>query len=662
MFTSGIINSFCEISLKHESKRDVIVDKVLDFFIKILNLVRDSDSDYVSRIGFPVVQGLVDGIGKLPCGMEKINSVVFRKCVEFFKNKEFAASILKAAQSNPASFHYVLQSGAANEESLDELIYTSAGDMLTSLLDTNAKMARSSERVDKDALDAMFNFASDIHKGPNAKLYGASLTQADYKRCVRLICACVKLMIASCSQEQSLVVLRLLKNYLKADDSTEVDYVHVLVVCLDGLVALGQKFPDLLNLIIDSTFHFLINSSSVLMCNPDFVLVKEKTFLSVTRIMDQGLLHDRNNVDAFVSRLANKLYIIDSEEEDIVKMNESVGENVVVSLGCLTQTLHDPKIYETCCRIFQRRLAEPPSPLDASIVEQLSCIAVHGDEKTYSLITEQFLVISKDLSNPKYKFCQNEITSGLMKIASSLENENLLHDLLSKLLKLFVHIGNEIQLKSRNREHNASSMAGNLGILIPVLSAVISRIDSIVDPKASIITLFRHTWFYCVIFGFVNPTMWMDEWYEGVKVLASKSPALIVTKAQGHLDQELELNSVLEIGKKDQTSAEEVASFRKQLDKLLNNNALSRIIYSASMAQCSYLLALYHLESMRAEFGSFILSFSYLKDKGVRSTEIAPVVDCVVDRVFAIFLKKQVDTPGGMKRTKIWETILGFYW
>lgn len=126
-----------------------------------------------------------------------------------------------------------------------------------------------------------------------------------------------------------------------------------------------------------------------------------------------------------------------------------------------------------------------------------------------------------------------------------------MYDLLIRLLELFCQIGvktKEMNEKITKNPQKASGVAGNLGLLIPVISTLLKRIPAEVTSKyhSRLFKLFRDFWFFCIVFGFADENIW--PWYKHVASISIKSPVLL---SREHLRSELHFNYAF---KQDQVS------------------------------------------------------------------------------------------------------------
>jgi len=142
-------------------------------------------------------------------------------------------------------------------------------------------------------------------------------------------------------------------------------------------------------------------------------------------------------------------------------------------------------------------------------------------------------------TNYRYKHIASSAIKVLENVAQKISGPAEMHDLLIKLLELFVQTG--VRIKDQTSQSQRQKAVANLGMLIPVLSLLLKRIpvEAITSKfQSRLFKLFRDFWFFCTLFGFTDEAS--TEWYRCVALIATKSPVLI---SKEHLKSELHHNS-----------------------------------------------------------------------------------------------------------------------
>ncbi|XP_012288489.1 phosphatidylinositol 4-kinase alpha [Orussus abietinus] len=428
-------------------------------------------------------------------------------------------------------------------------------------------------------------------------------------------------------------------------------HMPLLMVCLEGLGKLAQKFP---NIAATSIYHlrdFLVTPSPILLKlhiphgdrflkdHRFKVIVQDKeskadkktaspTQMAFERLRDAAIenlciaLESAHSVDpycvpALVASVSNRLFTAeecDSEGEDKA-VSELIKTNIVIMLGHVAVALKDTS--KTILQFFQQRFCRVPSDLDILIVDQLGCMIISKCE-VYEEIIRMFMTITVESSSAayassdeckQYRHVSGAVINALANIAANLQGEAELNELLIRLLELFVQLGLGGKRASDKGSNSvtttkASSSAGSLGVLIPVIAVLIRRLPPIRQPRARVLKLFKDFWLYCVVLGFAadksQTRLWPSEWYEGVKEIAVKSPSLVSQTSSRLEMRELQYTSAV---RNDSVSVNELQELRSQILKMSSRSSdVSAYVNKLQFAQCTYLLSVYWLETLRVMY------------------------------------------------------------
>lgn len=495
-------------------------------------------------------------------------------------------------------------------------------------------------------------------------------------------------------------------------------HMPLLLVCLEGLGKLSEKFPSIVQSCITALRDFLVNSSPILTklhsnlgsgssnlaaraggtvvtgisvmdsasCNgvgagdPGTPLsssavayerLRDTAVENLCRALRVGLKQDPECVQAFLASVSNRLFQAESKDPE----PGLVATNTILALGHVAVSLKDtPRTTRSILAFFQQKFCQPASPLDSLIIDQLGCMVIAKvDHTVYEEVMKMFAMITVESSSAYnvgssvedrkqgYRHVSLAVMNALANVAANLEGEEDQHELLGTLLELFVQLGLEGRRASEKQTAlKASSSAGNLGVLIPVIAVLIRRLPPIIDPKPRLHKLFWDFWLYSVVMGFTSESgLWPREWYDGVREIAAKSPLLV---SREHLRSVLQYNSAI---RNDTVSLGELQELKNQILKLLktdHSQDVSALINKLNFSQCTYLLSVLRLETLRVQNvqgeNSFQHMMKYMEFSTIQKDKAGmwQCIMAVADKVFQAVLDVMSSKPKKKERDMELET------
>ncbi|KAM7298749.1 phosphatidylinositol 4-kinase alpha-like [Ixodes scapularis] len=456
-------------------------------------------------------------------------------------------------------------------------------------------------------------------------------------------------------------------------------HLPIIIVCLEGLRTLAETFPLIVDTCLLPLREFLGNPAPVLLklhqsmeeitsgdhagvriiCQTALRQVRDTAIESLCGVLRVGIEQDPECVQAYLASASNKLY----QAEISGGEGGLIAVNTVLALGKIAVYLkRTPKTEKSVLQFFQQRFCKPPSTLDTVIVDQMGrMIVAKVDRQVRDEIMKMLTMITlvanslysrSSVAESKYhgyKHVALPVVKVLIKVASGMDGADEQVELLSTLLELFVQIGIDGCRSCENQlAFKESGVASNMGILIPVISALIRRMDPIVGAKSRLHKLFWDFWLYASLMGFtVMSGVWPDEWYYATGDIALKSPMLVCKE---HLRPVLQFNS----NTHSETAAiVDLGDVKFQLLKELKGGTeISTILYKMNFQQATYLLSVIDLETLRIQNSvttksPYHIILQYLefpliqKDKGGMFTCMC----AVADKVFEIFLDVMMGKP-----------------
>ncbi|XP_047123411.1 phosphatidylinositol 4-kinase alpha isoform X2 [Hydra vulgaris] len=468
---------------------------------------------------------------------------------------------------------------------------------------------------------------------------------------------------------------------------------YLIVCCLNGLGLISLKYPFSCSYILEIIQNFLMKPSTIVRVfsqqktskqTPQVVVTKDTTNINTPSTTKeecgydilveatirncicclQGGFHiDKNLILQFLNSMANQIYPT-GKTDDHTPMRQRNAILIIGEIGVSMKGYNGAP--EAAVTVLQQRFHNPATQLDSLMVEQFTRILLSCMDNCYQPIMDIFIKITRDSSvvtyavgsteftqQQSYRYCSLPVINALNAIASTMKNDSAIRDdFLVRLLELFIHLGLQVRILSETTKSKASSCAGNLGVLLPIISSLIHNFPTLYNPAPRLQKLFRDFWMYIVLFGFgvEGSSYWPQNWFEAVRKIASKSPLLLGT------DHLRELNYGLAL-KNEEVSEGDVSQLRVSLLENIGHvqdfqPLLNRLQFGAT----AFLYSVYLLENLRVTIDSCAVQnlFEYLQDRAIQKdkNDVWRCMRLTFDKIFAKYLNLMVQKPRCAEREK----------
>ncbi|KAI8052348.1 hypothetical protein BDF22DRAFT_743918 [Syncephalis plumigaleata] len=370
--------------------------------------------------------------------------------------------------------------------------------------------------------------------------------------------------------------------------------------CLQACTILVKNFRQLRERIGDLMANALVSPANSIQSMDD----TEITELRDMTVNALGCDTDGDErVVARINMLLNALYALaitpENVDEDYIR-HRLVSESIVTAISGIASTLKDDKVTAFCLSILSRRLGNPVSPLDPVILDKLVDIALVAPVNVFEEVIHMFTHIGKQRSSSK-----NTAITEAVKVSCIGTTYQCRPDLyeafLKSLLTLFTEKGVMIQQLLQDSGKN-------------------QQIHDDFDEKL----LHQHE---------------AAALMHALRGIAMKTPLLVPPSAATYLDEEVALNSVLRRGFSDQI----IQGLRNNLSTILSEQAST--LRQLSFGHHMFLLAVYYMETFRAQSGSCYHVFKYFEIPGVNANRLAPYLQTIAYKVLESFIDAQMQLP-----------------
>ena len=168
-----------------------------------------------------------------------------------------------------------------------------------------------------------------------------------------------------------------------------------------------------------------------------------------------------------------------------------------------------------------------------------------------------------------------------------------------------------------------------------ILTSAMSGNDQ--DEDETIENLQREAWFNLVVHDITPGTDVYQENLRELRTLAIHSRPLIPKDRIDHVENDIELNTVLRRG----MNAQHTSEMKRRLVKLLGSQEMN--VRALTYPRAIFLCATYIVETLRAESGLCASILTYFVDPSVARSELGGCLNAIVDQTLAIYLRRTLN-------------------
>ncbi|OAJ42765.1 hypothetical protein BDEG_26179 [Batrachochytrium dendrobatidis JEL423] len=536
-----------------------------------------------------------------------------------------------------ASFVNALQELLAGSLQLEEFDSNTLSEKWTDLAKSKSESKNANTPVFLEVVSLLFRLCSnsDWHQ------WVAVHSNSDQELLCDVVSSATKTAVLCALHNQTLhasLLLSLLTILQDPGTGEESTFLDLYLTAIEGLEIMAASSPSNATSAVKNLISFMVDPAPIFIFALDehtCAILREAACQSLSNILSSCI--DSNQRKTALYTFVNTMHATHQLVFSASTAATDAGrryQNSFLTTPIGGSALKTKETIDVAIPALARRLDDSPTIFDEFIWKNLGNIGLSDDVEVFRQIVTFIIDYSK------------RTFSKISKISHTLARmpgraPALLEIYLEKLLVLFLEKAAGLQRNLPN-----SNVIAELRDIMSIVKMICEQESfhpqSLLTTSQDILNHFRNVWLYLILFVLTPAGTWPKEWHSMLRVVASKTPPLILDKQCRSLEADLGANSIMQ-GVFPDTIVSKIKGFLSAMmpTKVLELRALS---FQAS----AYLLAVYHIESMRIRIMSVDFMCRYLVDERLYNTDIYTILEMIADEVLRLFMHsqptKRVDT------------------